>query len=77
MGCRRNEERRDVGLEGRRVLGARELRLLGGVGWEVVGWEELRGGDMVGGRMGCWGDLAVGFEGRDLRWGGEGGEGDS
>jgi len=65
MGCRRNEERRDVGLEARRVLGVREVRLLG-ERWEVVGREELRDVDMLGGWLGCWGGVVPVFELWDL-----------
>ncbi len=61
MGWMRKEERRDVGLDVRRVLGAREVRLLG-ERWEVVGREELREVDMLGGWLGCWGRVALVFE---------------
>lgn len=66
IGWRRKEERRDAGVEARRVLGARELRLLG-ERREVVGREELRDVDMVGGWIGCWGGVVFVFEVWDLR----------
>lgn len=49
MDCRRKDERPEVGFDGRWELPVRELRLLCLLRWEVLGREELRDVDMLGG----------------------------